>query len=134
MRQAIPDKIREFVANRAGFSCEYCQIHSDDMFLSFEIDHIISIKHGGKNDIENLAFACPHCNQHKGTDFATIQKDTIIRLFNPRKEIWKEHFESKNGEIISRTLIGEVSIKIFQLNKPDLIILRQILKEAGRYQ
>lgn len=133
MRQAIPDKIRDFVAKRANSCCEYCLIHSDDMFLAFEIDHIIPIKHGGKNDIENLAYACPHCNQHKGTDFATITKGDIIPLFNPRKEIWQEHFETENGEIISKTQIGEATLKIFKFNKPDLLILRRILHEVGRY-
>lgn len=35
MRQTIPDKIREFVAKRADYRCEYCMIHNDDMFLAF---------------------------------------------------------------------------------------------------
>ncbi len=39
--QAIPERIRTLVAQRANFRCEYCQIHSDDLFLSFEIDHIL---------------------------------------------------------------------------------------------
>jgi len=65
MRQLISEKTRQLVAGRANFKCEYCRIHSDDMFLSFELDHIIPLKHGGTNDMENLAFACPHCNQHE---------------------------------------------------------------------
>mgnify|MGYP000960661337 CR=1 FL=1 len=55
MRQAISEKTRHFVANRAKFRCEYCQIHSDDMFLSFEIDHVIPIKHRGNSNAVNLA-------------------------------------------------------------------------------
>ncbi len=133
MRQAIPEKIRNFVANRANFRCEYCQIHSDDMFLSFEIDHVIPLKHGGTNATENLAFACPHCNQHKGSDFATLFGDDIVRLFNPRLEKWSAHFETFNGLISPKTRIGEASLKIFKFNQPDLLILRQILSEEGRY-
>jgi 5-methylcytosine-specific restriction endonuclease McrA len=133
MRQAIPEKIRNFVANRANFRCEYCQIHNDDMFLSFEIDHVIPLKHGGINAVENLAFACPHCNKHKGSDFATLLDDEIVRLFNPRIEQWSAHFETSNGQILAKTRIGEASIKIFRFNQPDLLILRQILSEEGRY-
>jgi 5-methylcytosine-specific restriction endonuclease McrA len=133
MRQAIFEKTRHFVANRAKFRCEYCQIHSDDMFLSFEIDHVIPIKHGGTNAIENLAFACPHCNQHKGSDFATVLGDEIVRLFNPRIDQWSKHFETANGEIFPKSRIGEASLKIFRFNQPDLLILRQILNEEGRY-
>lgn len=73
------------------------------MFLSFELDHIIPIKHGGNSDLENLAYACPHCSQHKGSDFATISKNEIVMLFNPRKEVWVEHFEIVEGHIASKT-------------------------------
>ena len=72
MRQAVSSKIRLAVAARAKNRCEYCRFHEDDMFVAFEIDHIISLKHGGDNHIDNLAHACPHCNQHKGTDLTTF--------------------------------------------------------------
>lgn len=75
--------MRYCVANCAKFRCEYCRIHSDYMFLLFEVDPVIPIKHGGTNAVENLAFACPHCNQHKGLDFATILGDEIVRLLIP---------------------------------------------------
>ena len=133
MRQSISEKTRQLVAERANFKCEYCRIHSNDMFLSFELDHIIPFKHGGTNDMENLAFACPHCNQHKGSDFATISGNEIVRLFNPRLDNWLDHFEIINSEIISKSKVGEASIKIFRFNEPDILILRQILSETGRY-
>ena len=53
MRQPIPEKNRRFVAQRANHRCEYCHVHQDDSFLGFEIDHIISLKHGGGNEIES---------------------------------------------------------------------------------
>ena len=135
MRKAISERIRHLVAQRANFRCEYCRLHADDLFLSFEIDHIIAVKHGGNNDLTNLAYACPHCNQHKGSDFATLLGDskTIVILFNPRVHHWSEHFEAINGEIIPKTQIGQASVKIFQFNQPDLLIIRRILSESGRY-
>lgn len=133
MRPSISEKIRQLVAQRALFRCEYCLIHNDDMFLSFEIDHIIPLKHGGSNHIDNLAYACPHCNQHKGSDFATLLDDDIIRLFNPRRDFWSEHFETIDGQIIPKTRLGEATLKIFRFNHPDLIILRQLLHQLGRY-
>lgn len=133
MRQSIPEKVRQRVVSRAGSRCEYCRIHSDDLFLSFEIDHIIPVKHGGSNDLDNLALACPHCNQHKGSDFATILDNEIVRLFNPRTDNWDEHYQVANGLIVSHTKIGTASIKIFRFNHPDLVILRQLLIQLGRY-
>ena len=82
------------VAKRARYRCEYCCLHEDDLFLSFELDHIIAIKHGGSDDLENLAYACPHCNQHKGSDLVTVldDSDEFVPLFNPRVLLWEEHF------------------------------------------
>ena len=135
MRKAINERIRTFVAERANFRCEYCRLHSDYLFLSFEIDHVIAVKHGGTNNLDNLAYACPHCNQHKGSDFATLLDDfrNIILLFNPRIHDWNTHFETLHGEIIAKTQIGEASVKIFQFNNPDLLIIRQILSESDLY-
>ena len=120
------EQLRWEVAQRANFRCEYCRIHQDDMFISFEIDHIVAQKHGGGNEIENLAYTCPHCNQHRGTDMVTFidNYNNIIRLFNPRVDKWGEHFESK---------IGKATIKLLKMNDVDLIILRGLLSDLGRY-
>lgn len=110
-------------------------MHQDYQFLAFEIDHIISVKHGGGNEITNLAFACPHCNQYKGSDLTTFldSYDDIVLLFNPRKHIWEEHFETQNGEILPKSRIGQASIKIFKFNESDRLILRQTLAYVGLY-
>ena len=81
------ERIRTQIAQRAKNRCEYCKIHEDDMFIGFEIDHIIANKHGGGDEMENLAYACPHCNQHKGSDLVTFidSYDDIVMLYNPRK-------------------------------------------------
>lgn len=101
MRRTIPERIRLLVASRAQNRCEYCRLHQEDMFIAFEIDHIVSLKHGGGNEYDNLAYACPHCNQHKGSDLTTFLEsyDDIVVLYNPRKHDWSEHFEAIDGEI-----------------------------------
>jgi 5-methylcytosine-specific restriction endonuclease McrA len=123
------------VAKRARYRCEYCCLHEDDLFLSFELDHIIAIKHGGSDDLENLAYACPHCNQHKGSDLVTVldDSDEFVPLFNPRVLIWEEHFRVLEGEIIPKTNIGRATVKLLKFNSPDLLILRKLLHEVGRY-
>jgi hypothetical protein len=135
MRQAIPAKVRELMAKRAEHRCEYCRFHEDDLFFSFEVDHIVSVKHGGGNEPENLAFPCPHCNNHKGSDLTTIldDYDDIVRLFNPRIHDWVAHFQAIDGEIVSLTRIGQATIKLLRFNQADLVILRQLLTQAGRY-
>lgn len=130
----ISDSNRLFVAQRANYTCEYCRVSEEDHFLAFQIDHVIAIKHGGTNAVENLAYCCPHCNQNKGTDLATaLSSGDIVPLFNPRKHIWSEHFSIGAGCIFAKTSIGEGTISILKLNDPDRVILRQILEEAGSY-
>ncbi len=135
MRKHFSENTRLKVARRASFCCEYCQIHQDDMFIAFEIDHIISLKHGGGNEFDNLAYACPHCNQHKGSDLTTFLNDydDIVALFNPRKATWSDHFETLDGEILAKSRIGQATLKLLKFNEPDLLILRRLLTQSGRY-
>ena len=126
---------RNLIAQRAGFRCEYCRVHEDDSFLTFHLEHIAAKKHGGGDEPENLAYACPHCNSNKGTDLTTFltNYDDIVQLFNPRKHDWFDHFESKLGKIYPKSRTGEATIKLLQLNAPDQIIRRAFLEEAGRF-
>ena len=44
--------------------CEWC---GGGLVQSpFELDHVVSLKHGGANTASNLAVACPACNRRKG--------------------------------------------------------------------
>jgi hypothetical protein len=63
-------------------------------FSPFQIDHIIARKHGGGSAEDNLAFACFYCNTHKGPNIAGIDPVSreVVRLFHPRRDVWKEHF------------------------------------------
>jgi hypothetical protein len=129
----ISVSVRQFVADRASSRCEYCKVHQQDTFFAFQIDHVVSLKHGGKNEIDNLAFACPQCNSYKGSDLATFigEYQNIVPIFNPRYQAWGEHFEYSEGVVLARTLIGEATIKLLQFNGADRIIQRSILEDAG---
>jgi hypothetical protein len=110
-------------------------VQEADMFYAFQIEHIVAIKHGGGSELDNLAYACPHCNQHKGSDLVTflIDYDDLVAIYNPRKMDWSVHFEVDFGSIQAKTRIAEATIKLLYLNDPDLIILRQLLAEIGHY-
>ena len=136
MSRYISESLRRLVAERASFRCEYCLIPEANSFYSFQVDHIISIKHGGKTEADNLALACVICNRNKGSDLGTVleKSDDIIRFFNPRKDQWEDHFEvTEKGVLNHKTSIGEATIKIFDLNHPDSILERQVLISSGKY-
>lgn len=71
MSRYLSDAIRRLVATRADFRCEYCRVPEIGSFYSFQIDHIISLKHSGETQPDNLAYAGILCNRNKGTDLGT---------------------------------------------------------------
>ena len=135
MSKNIPESLRKAVAKRAWFRCEYCRRPEGDSFLRFQSDHIISRKHGGQTTLENLAHTCPVCNNNKGTDLATIleNEEILVRLFNPRKQNWFDHFEVVDGEILPKTEVGAATIKMLKLNEVNRILERLDLMKAGLF-
>jgi hypothetical protein len=119
---------KNIIIKRAVNCCEYCHLEDDVNYISHQIDHIISLKHGGKTELENLAYSCFSCNNNKGSDVGTvlIPELKFIRFFNPRIDIWDEHFELVHGVIYSLTPIGEATIKILQMNTLEKILERNI--------
>ena len=135
MTRYISPQIRQLVAIRALYKCEYCLLPEAVVMLKFQIEHIISIQHGGKTILANLAYACPICNSRKGPNIGTIleDEDLFIRFFNPRKHDWQEHFEIKKGLILPKTDIGQGTIKILNFNTTEQVLERINLIEAGLY-
>jgi hypothetical protein len=134
MSKTIPKSFRLVTTKRANSCCEYCRIPNIDSYYGFQVDHIISRKHGGKTILTNLAYACPDCNSYKGTDLGTYLTSSLnlTRFFHPRLDKWDYHFATDNSGFISALIdIGEATIKIFQINHPDRIIERQLLWRLG---
>lgn len=113
MSRTIPLSTKKKIADRANFRCEHCLLAEQVSFYSFHIEHIRSIKHGGTNELINLAYCCPECNYAKGSDVGTFSNDreTLIRFFNPRKDTWEDHFELNDGIIHGKTAMGEATGK-----------------------
>jgi hypothetical protein len=131
----ISDDLRNRVAKRAEYLCEYCLIHEDDTHFGCQVDHIISVKHGGSTTAENLAYACAFCNRHKGSDIGSIVWETseFTRFFNPRTDRWADHFQLDGIVIKSLTRIGEVTARILGFNANNRLLERQELIDLGRY-
>ncbi len=135
MSSHISQDLRNLVATRAERICEYCLIHEDDTFFGCEVDHVISVKHGGPTEATNLAYACVFCNRQKGSDVGSILWRTgeFMRFFNPRTDRWADHFRLAGAEIEPLTPIGEVTARLLDLNAPDRLLERQALIVAGKY-
>jgi hypothetical protein len=121
------------VWRRAGSGCEYCQLPSALYPAPFQIDHIIARQHGGATASENLALACIHCNRYKGPNIAGIYPESgaLVRLFNPRNDVWNEHFVWDAPRLTALTSIGRVTIQVLAINNAEMIALREALVDEG---
>ena len=134
MSRHISPEVRREIAIRADFLCEYCLIAEEDTYFGCEVEHIISLKHGGSSELENLAYACSFCNRHKGSDIGSVSESgEFSRFFNPRTDQWADHFRLDGAVIRPQTIIGEVTARILQFNHSDQILERQALIAIGRY-
>ena len=132
----ISPALREQVIARAEGRCEYCLFHNNDTYFSHEIDHIVAEKHGGETVEQNLCLSCFDCNRHKGSDIASIdpQSGNVVRLYNPRRDQWAEHFRiDEEGLIVGLTAIGRVTARLLNMNSPEQVLERQALLALGRY-
>jgi hypothetical protein len=136
----ISAELRRLVMARASHLCEYCLIHEDDTFFGCEVDHIISEKHGGPTEADNLAYACLICNRNKGSDVGSLTQPVatgvFLRFFNPRVDTWSEHFDLDRADgvpIQALTEIGIVTARIFGFNSSERLLERRALRAVGRY-
>jgi len=131
----IGDQLRANVAQRAGRRCEYCLIHEEDAGFPHQVDHILSRKHGGSASFENLAYACIICNRYKGSDVASIEPQTgeAIRIFDPRRDRWRDHFRIHGAVIEPNSKIGRATVLLLRMNVPERILERGLLQILGRY-
>ena len=116
---------RRLVRRRAGERCEYCGIHQrHEPFYRLHIDHVIPKQHRGRDHESNLALACYHCNLHKGPNLSGIDSGQVTPLFNPRNEVWGEHFVRSGSRIEGLTAVGRTTVSVLAMNAPVRLELR----------
>ncbi len=123
---------QQTVRNRAGNRCEYCQLpQSATPYLTFHVEHIQAKQHVADDSLDNLALACPDCNRYKGPNLVSLDRNTreIVRLFHPRTDQWSDHFEYQSACLIGRTVVGEATINLLQINSEERIEMRRVLCE-----
>jgi hypothetical protein len=135
MSPSFSTALKKYIASRADYRCEYCKKPDIIANFSFHIEHIISHQHGGQNHISNLAYACSWCNWKKGPNIATILNDKgiLLPLFHPRNDAWLDHFMITDGIITGKTDIATGTIRLLDMNTPELIMERVELTAAGYF-
>jgi hypothetical protein len=131
----MDERLAAAVRERAAHQCEYCRLPDWLHPGVFEVEHVIAKKHRGPTALGNLAYACLHCNRHKGTDLAGIDSITsrtkLVRLFNPRRHKWDRHFHRDGPLLLGRSAMGRVTIQVLSMNDPVRVALRAELIDEG---
>lgn len=133
IKKDLEEKIRRQAKNRCG----YCLNPQELMPYKLEIEHLIPKSLGGASNEENLWLACRECNAHKASKIEAVDNLTgkTVKLFNPRRQIWNEHFEfsDNNTQIIGKTACGRATVESLQLNNFYQTTARSIWVEMNRF-
>ncbi|MCP4418210.1 MAG: HNH endonuclease [Chloroflexi bacterium] len=128
-RQSVA--VKKAVIERASGLCEYCRSPADFSPQPFSIEHIYPVSAGGQSNLNNLAYACQGCNNHKytktqGSDFL---HGTDVALFHPRHDNWATHFAWVEGglKIIGLTGTGRATVTELHLNRKTPLNFRSLL-------
>ena len=133
----ISDKLKNKIRRQAKNRCGYCLTPQEIISMAFEMEHLRPIADGGTDEEENLWLACRNCNgfKHAKTHAVDPQTNTKTSIFNPRKQIWSEHFEfgEDKTEIIGKTICGRATVIALRLNYEQAVTARIIWVKFGLY-
>jgi HNH endonuclease len=115
--------------------CGYCLAQELVTGIPMEFEHIKPVAQGGKIVKENLWLSCSLCNsikQDREEAQDPITKE-IVPLFNPRTQVWSEHFgwEQNATIMVGKTEIGRATIVLLDLNKKIRVDARRIWVLTG---
>jgi hypothetical protein len=128
-------KLRQRIATQARHKCGYCLTLEVVSGIPLTLEHITPKAQGGQDVEDNLWLSCRLCNEAKGvlTEAVDPQTGELVPLFNPREQVWAEHFAwSEDGtQIIGQTPVGRATVAALSLNSEFRVRARAIWIEAG---
>ena len=134
-RTYISRLLREQVAAQARHRCGYCLTAEAVVGIPMELDHVIPEARGGLTEENNLWLACSLCNDCKNDRIAALDPVTgeIERLFDPRHQVWNEHFRwtAEGDRIVGLTSTGRATVAALNLNRPTMVLARQLWVSVG---
>lgn len=128
-RPHVSAELRRQVARDARYRCGYCLSDESLTGIPLSIEHLTPVTAGGPTTRENLWMACRPCNEYKSDRTQAVDPDTgeVVPLFNPRIQLWSEHFAWSAGgvEIVGLTPTGRATAFALHLNRPMLVRARR---------
>jgi hypothetical protein len=123
------------VVLRAGHRCEYCRLSQLSQGATFHIDHVIPRAAAGPTTADNLALACVSCSLRKWARRTATDPDSgeQVPLFNPRTQVWAEHFRWERERVVGLTPTGRATVAAHAMSRPLIIAIRQEETVRGRH-
>ena len=118
-RKNLSKKIRFEVFKRDRFTCQYCGKSSPDVTL--QVDHIIPVSKGGKNDMMNLVTACSDCNLGKGA--RELSDDSVIK--KQQREL--QEIATKKEQLI---MLAEWREELRNIKETEVDKIRDAIKQV----
>jgi len=58
----------------------------------------------------------------------------MVRLFDPRRDHWPDHFQLDGALINPISSIGAATARLLRMNTPERVSERRLLQSFGRYR
>lgn len=131
----IPAALRRLVIQRASDRCEYCCLSQAGQAATFHIDHITPVVAGGTTTANNLALACVSCSLYKAARQLVEDPETgeKVPIFNPRQQVWTEHFRWDGVQVVGLTATGRATINALNMNRAIILAIRAEEELLGRH-
>lgn len=117
------------VSSRARHAREYCHAPEIVFNLPFEVEHVTPLARSGQTTEDNLALSCRSCNLYKSDHVSAVdeQMGQEVGLFNPRRDVWQEHFSLvlETGEIDGLTPCGRATVTRLRINSAAQVEARK---------
>jgi hypothetical protein len=135
-RKSISKKLRFEIFKRDQFVCQYCGSHPPSVIL--HVDHIIPVKEGGENDMDNLITSCATCNLGKSANLLTSiplslkEKSELVKESEAQIKAYSKVMQDKKDRLdyemwkVAATIEGADYIK--QYNRADLKTIEVFLQ------
>jgi len=134
-RPSLSPTLRQRVADTFDHRCAYCHTAQRIIGPLLEIDHIIPQSRGGSSAEENLTLACPVCNSYKSDSVDAFDPGSggLSSLFNPRTQVWAEHFAWRDGGaiVVGLTGCGRATVAALRMNDAEVVAARRLWIAVG---
>lgn len=83
--------------------------------------------------MDNLALACVSCSLRKAARTEAIDPESgaTVPLFNPRDQVWEQHFRWAGVTVAGRTATGRATVEALAMNRPILEAIRTEEQRLG---